>query len=183
MTPAEVIALATNMQIAASPGGIERQEAAGQRELLERNILPREIKGGTCEQLAQFGLKFGEDVDDLFVECELPSGWTKKAGAWDTHNDLLDEKGRIRAFLFFKAAFYDRQAYMSLRCRFKVDLYGKAQDDDHRFAAVTDSGNVILALGEWRRSDRATSDAYLEQGRAWLAQHYPRWESPLAYWD
>ena len=183
MTPEEAIKLATRIQIAATPGGIEQQESAGQRELLERNILPRLIRGGTREQLAQFGLRFGKDIDDLFVECVLPLGWTKKAGEWDTHNDLLDEKGRVRAFIFFKAAFYDRQAHMSLRGRFKVDLYQAGRDDAHRIAAVTDSGKVLLVLGEWRRSDPEASDAYLEQGRAWLAQRYPNWESPLAYWD
>jgi hypothetical protein len=188
MTPKEAMALAieqlNHTRIASTPGGIEQQEAAGQRTLIESNILPTTIRGATREQLTAFGFQFGQDMDDLFVECTLPPGWTKKAGEWDTHNDLLDEQGRIRAFIYYKAAFYDRQAYMSLTGRFKVDLYCKAKDDQHRLAAVTDYGKIIHELGEWGRSaDTEVTDALYEQGKAWLAEHYPGWESRTAYWD
>lgn len=190
MTPAETLARLTerlhHADIAASPERIVQEERNGQSFLLSQDVLPRRINGGTQAQLARFGLTFGADVDDLFVACVLPQGWTKRAGAWDTHNDLFDAQDRHRAFLYFKAVFYDRQAYMSLHQRFNVHLYGPGRDQDHRRATITDGGKVLLELGEWNRMGddfRETSSALHAQGVAWLNARYPQWNNVLAYWD
>ena len=58
-----------NLLVASTPGGIERQEAAGQRMLVASAMLPKEIHGATREQLTALGFKFGADVDELFVTC------------------------------------------------------------------------------------------------------------------
>ena len=82
--PAAIIALAQgdieNALIAATPGGIEAQEARGQQEFAANLTLPRSGNSwnSSCrEQLEEMGIVFGEDVDDLFVEVKLPEGWKK----------------------------------------------------------------------------------------------------------
>src|SRR3546814_9750516 len=53
-------------------------ETDGQRALVNGTMLPKDIRGATREQLAALGFEFGADVDELFVQCELPPGWTKR---------------------------------------------------------------------------------------------------------
>lgn len=112
--PAALAALAKgdldNFAVAATPGGIEAQEAAGQAMLCASAQLPKELHGCTRESLEALGFKFGNDVDELFVTCTLPPGWKKQATDHSMHSDLLDDQGRKRAGIFYKAAFYDRRA-------------------------------------------------------------------------
>ena len=89
-----------NALLASTPGGIEKQEAEGQRALVASTTLPKTIHGASRAQLTEIGFKFGEDADDLFVNCELPTGWTKRATNHSMHSDLLDDKGRKRAGIF-----------------------------------------------------------------------------------
>src|SRR3546814_332894 len=67
-----------NAIAASTPGGIEQQKTDGQRALVNGTMLPKDIRGATREQLAALGFEFGADVDELFVQCELPPGWTKR---------------------------------------------------------------------------------------------------------
>lgn len=92
------------------PGGIEAQEARGQRELVNSEVLPAK---GDWEQLEALGVKRGEPVagDRLFVHAELPAGWKKQATDHSLWSDLVDETGKKRASIFYKAAFYDRDAF------------------------------------------------------------------------
>ena len=119
--PAAIIALAQgdieNALIAATPGGIEAQEARGQQEFAANSTLPRSGNSwnSSCrEQLEEMGIVFGEDVDDLFVEVKLPEGWKKVPTDHSMWTDLVDEKGRKRASIFYKAAFYDMSAHISI---------------------------------------------------------------------
>lgn len=186
-TPAAIRALAegdlANALVALSPGGIEAQEAAGQAALVKSEMLPKEIRGITREQLTEMGFKFGKEVDELFVECQLPAGWSKRATSHAMWSELLDDKGRCRAAIFFKAAFYDRSADMSMNRRFRVDLNDVASDTEHRRASVKDGENVIQDLGEYKQDDRNAMDALSESGKLWLNQNFPQWEDPLAHWD
>jgi hypothetical protein len=102
----------SNAEVASTPGGIEAQEAAGQAMLCASAQLPKKMLGCTRESLEALGFKFGADVDELFVTCTLPAGWKKKATDHSMHSDLVDEQGRTRAGIFYKAAFYDRRADM-----------------------------------------------------------------------
>lgn len=102
-----------NALVANTPGGIERQERAGQRTLCESAILPKELRGTTREELTALGFVFGTDVDELFVRCDLPAGWQKRGSDHSMHSDLVDDTGNVRAHIFYKAAFYDRRADMS----------------------------------------------------------------------
>lgn len=97
------------------PGGIERQEAVGQHELVNSDALPAEIHGDRSV-LEAAGVVFGELVKDdpLFVNVTLPEGWKKVATDHSMHSDLLDADGKRRAGIFYKAAHYDRRADMMI---------------------------------------------------------------------
>ena len=116
MTPAALAALANgdidNAAIAATPGGIEAQEAAGQATFCAQEILPKDH--GDREAYEALGFRFGEDYDDIFVNASLPSGWAKRATDHSMWSDIVDENGTVRARVFYKAAFYDRRAFMLL---------------------------------------------------------------------
>lgn len=171
-----------NFLVASTPGGIERQEAAGQRTLVANAMLPKKIDGATREQLTALGFKFGADVDELFVSCELPPGWTKRGTDHSMHSDLLDEQGRKRAGIFYKAAFYDRRAHMSMDCRFRIDCYRDGSGEAMRRVDATDCGNIIKEFGEIKFDDWAGTDAMKRGAEAWLTEQYPEWQSPLACW-
>ena len=104
-----------NAVIASTPGGIEAQEAAGQQAFVASTTLPRECSGCTREQLESLGFQFGADVDDIFCEATLPEGWTKRPTDHAMWSEIVDGEDQVRALVFYKAAFYDRHAHISLR--------------------------------------------------------------------
>ncbi len=96
------------------PGAIEAQEARGQKELVMSDVLPVECDKSFQAELEAAGVKFGAQVqgDDLFREVTLPKGWVKRATDHSMWSELVDDKGTVRAMIFYKAAFYDRCAFM-----------------------------------------------------------------------
>ena len=186
MNPAALVAALNgdlaNALIASTPGGIEQQEADGQRTLVESSMLPKDIHGATLEQLTALGFKFGDDVDELFVACDLPPGWTKRGTDHSMHSDLLDEQGRKRARIFYKAAFYDRRADMTMERRYQVDCYQVGSSEQMCRVTVTDSGVNIKEFGEARVSDREGMKSLEVAARAWLTEHHPEWQDPLTCW-
>jgi hypothetical protein len=171
-----------NALIASTPGGIEQQEAAGQRTLVESAMLPKEIHGATREQLTALGFKFGADVDELFVACELPPGWTKRGTEHSMHSDLLDELGRNRASIFYKAAFYDRRADMRMNRRFNVEQFYEGSRAGYSRCVVTDGESIVFDSGEWKDHDYAHGDRLRANCEQWLNDTHPEWRSALACW-
>jgi len=171
-----------NALIASTPGGIELQEAAGQRALVASAMLPKEIHGATREQLEALGFKFGADVDELFVTCELPPGWKKQGTDHSMRSDLMDEQGRNRAGIFYKAAFYDRRADMSMHRRYNVESWRNGSSEQTHRVDVTDCGKVIKEFGEVKSGDWDGMDTMEKAAKAWLTEQHPEWQSPLACW-
>ncbi|KKN38014.1 hypothetical protein LCGC14_0757790 [marine sediment metagenome] len=95
---------------------IERTEAKGQRDLVNFDVLPVDILGGTEADFEALGFTFGEPVhnDPLFREATLPEGWKRQACDHAMYSDIVDETGAQRVSVFYKAASYDRNASMSL---------------------------------------------------------------------
>lgn len=189
-----------NFIVAATPGGIEAQEAAGQRSFVANSTLPKEMLHCTKEQLEKIGIIFGESADDLFYNVTLPEGWKKQPTSHSMWSDLLDEKGRKRASIFYKAAFYDRKAHISIESRFHItsqptDAQGNAvsyEDDDYRDRAthlrqiVTDAlagEPIFTGNGIVERRDHPKKDALYAECKAWLDDAYPNWEDATEYWD
>lgn len=108
--------------VTALPGGILAQEARGQSELVQSVQLP--IKGLLGRDRAAWealGVKILDastgtvDANDaLFCRVELPAGWKKVPTDHAMWTDLVDADGKLRGRIFYKAAFYDRCAHISL---------------------------------------------------------------------
>jgi hypothetical protein len=108
------------------PGAIEASEARGQAQFVASQSLPSDVRDRKVFEA--LGFTFGEPYKDdpIFAPATLPAGWTKRGTDHDMHSEILDEKGRVRAGVFYKAAFYDRRADMSLRGRYRINQeYGK----------------------------------------------------------
>lgn len=187
------------MLVGGPRGTIERSEARGQRELVAATVLPTDGMQWP-EQRAVWeamGIKLGDRVagDEMFTNVTLPAGWTKRPTDHSMWSDLVDDKGRVRARIFYKAAFYDRSARITPVTRFTVgrdfdrDDYNKVM----QYRAL-DSGSVVFASTElpiprvdgkqdWEATDRLEQQAKAEC-KAWLDGHgYPDYANPAAYWD
>ena len=94
---------------------IESQEKKGQEQLVYSAVLPVEGTSNEAEWAAM-GVKLGEpeDGDPLFRKATLPHGWKKVSTGHSMCSNLVDDRGIIRAKIFYKAAFYDRRADVSL---------------------------------------------------------------------
>lgn len=189
ITPAALFAAASgqldNFLAASTPGGIEAQEARGQAEQVRTQRLPKDFNGQTRGQFEKAGFVFGKDVDDLFVSVAYPPGWTGKATEHSMWSKIVDEQGRERVSVLYKAAFYDRSAHAGLCKRFgytsdhsNVDQASRAPYEE-KYAkiahVVTDCGEEVGPRFEGLKSD--------EEAKAWLDSHYPDWRDPLAYWE
>jgi hypothetical protein len=115
MTPAALNALLSgdmeNFRTASTPGGIEAQEARGQQALVSSDELP---KDAPWDELEAMGIKKGAPVGDLFVLATLPDGWKKVATGHSMWSELRNAEDKVVANIFYKAAFYDRSARLSL---------------------------------------------------------------------
>ena len=113
----------------------------------------------------------------MFQEVILPAGWKKVRTDHSMWSKLVDDKGRERASIFYKAAFYDRSAHMNLVRRFTVDTYKY-----NNKSVVLDGGTTELFEhrhnGEY--SGGKIARGYCEH---WLDENYPEWRDKTAYWD
>ena len=108
-----------NFIAAATPGGIERSEHHGQKEFLAHDALPI-ATAADWEILESWGVEKGEAIDDLFYSAKLPTGWSKVAGKVPRGSTLCDDRGLVRANIFYKAAAYDKVAELYVfRNRFR----------------------------------------------------------------
>ena len=105
----------SNFEIASKPGGIEAQEAQGQKDFCNSGTFPKKHAQCTREQFEALGVVYLECAEDnLFINVELPAGWTIKPNDHPMWNSLIDNKGKLIASIFYKAAFYDRDAFIRL---------------------------------------------------------------------
>lgn len=186
MNPAAIGALAkgdfANAEIAITPGGIQAQEKDGQLKFVSAEILPKNINKSDRENLCKLGFLFGNDVDELFVECKLPAGWSKRATSHQMWSDLLDGLGRVRARIFYKAAFYDRRADFYLLCRLKIEEKFPMPPDEFVSMSIIREGVQIEFIGAYRPGDLEAHHSFRKSSEGWLKQNYPDWKNPLAYW-
>ena len=165
---------------------IEGVEKEGQHSLVFSDVLPSNMYGER-ECFEAMGIVFGEQVegDELFVHCQLPEGWRKQATDHSLWSDLLDDKGRARASIMYKAAFYDRDAGMRPCCRLisRVD-YGS---DEYSVGRVFDGTEVLFETAKHFVSDDVPgyqcSDNVIQELDEWLQTNFPDHKDPLAYWD
>lgn len=124
-----------------NPDAIVAQEAEGQKELIESLQLPRKCSQprditNASEQYQKMGIKVfpTSKGDELFIGVKLPDGWKKEATEHEMWNNLIDDKGRTRATFFYKAAFYDRKAFVNFNHRYVYETkYLQTRDDAKSF--------------------------------------------------
>lgn len=124
-----------NFLVAVVPGGIEAQEAQGQREMVVSTVLPRPQFPEEKQTFEELGFVFGEPVagDPLFQHAKLPDGWRKEPTEHSMWTKIVDDRGVDRVEIFYKAAFYDRDAFMRLTnvgSMFVYDYVSKTGLDD-----------------------------------------------------
>lgn len=175
-----------NLFIALTPGGIEAQEAAGQIALVKASDrLPRVIRPHSVDlaRVAQaWGMKLGDVVDDLFISVVLPEGWRIEATDHSMHSALIDASGAERAGIFYKAAFYDRRASLTVNRRYVVHVeYG----EETNVVSVKDmkSQTTIHDAGTYGRKNHSVGDSMSDAAKVWLDREFPQHDDPLAYWD
>jgi len=98
-----------------NPRAIEAQEKRGQQELVNSAQLPVKCPPDLKAKLTAAGVVFGSGTpgDSLFCSATLPKGWKKVGTDHDMWSHLVDDKGVKQAMIFYKAAFYDRDAFLS----------------------------------------------------------------------
>ncbi len=84
---------------------VENQEARGQHSFVESDTLPTDIQPEQKAILEKMGVVFDKSVDEnpIFQYVTLPTGWKKVPTDHSMWSKLVDEKGRERAAIFYKA--------------------------------------------------------------------------------
>lgn len=183
--------LAEGLFSGSTDGIIEGQEERGQISFAESDTLPTQWQTDNGREiLERAGVVFHEQVEDdeLFTYVTLPDGWKKemRSSYWTW---LLDDKGRARAGLFYKAAFYDRRADGHLNRRFNPDRAGR-HNTTHA-CVVLDVDKEIFRTDSfpyWLDEDKKEFNVYgfdtcYRQAVDWLDEHYPDWKDQEAYWE
>jgi len=185
------------LAIASFPGGIEHSEAVGQREFTASDTLPTEMSREDAAILQKFGVEFIGPVegDALFQFVKLPAGWRKEGTDHAMWSKLLDDKGRERGRIFYKAALYDRRARLRLRPRFAVQQDYDAERKNDVVFEVRDGETLIHSTGpiafmapqngareEWLKLDELRQSE-AAKAEAWLNERFPGWESPASHWS
>lgn len=141
---------------------IGAQERAGQAQLVHSDRLPTDIHGDRADFEA-IGFTFGEpdDRDPMFAPATLPEGWKREGSDHAMWSYIVDQLGRRRASIFYKAAFYDRSAHMSL-----TTVYGYVGDCAY-------DNKPIVTDEEWATRE-AVHDACLAHAK-YAEEHLQQW--------
>ena len=96
-------------------GMIDASELRGQSELVSSTQLPVKVRGDKA-RLEAAGVVFGEPCkgDELFCDAVLPDGWKIEATDHSLWSKLIDANRNKQARIFYKAVFYDRDAFMDV---------------------------------------------------------------------
>ena len=160
----------------------------------------REITGANVEaytrvQYEKLGIEIISEHDELFWNVKLPEGWEIKPTDHSMWNELLDNKGRKRMTFFYKAAFYDRDAFSNLQTRYQLDVTHIADSADYDLwkksdiqGTVKDGDAVIYqtkcvpAVEDYSEEDEIKSGLW-EELKTFMNEHYPDYKNVHAYWD
>ncbi len=190
ITAAAIAALnnndAANFLVASTPGGIERQEKRGQEDFVNSTLFPFQCEMDSAKEglevLEKWGFKFGKKVDELFMECVLPDGWKKEASDHSMHSDIVDDKGRRRVGIFYKAAFYDRRASFHIVARYGFHyLFDDDRGSNHLGYEIKKDGKTIKTF---LFSDLGSDKKVVQKiAMDYLDKNYPDREKLGSYWD
>lgn len=153
---------------------IESEERAGQAQLVNSTQLPTRLQSPR-EDFEAVGFTFGAPTsgDPMFMEGTLPQGWKREASDHAMWSHIVDEHGRRRASIFYKAAFYDRSAHMSLTNVFgylhHCMYYGHPVVTDDTWATRE---AIAEAADQHAKQAQADLDTWTRSGNAkYMAEH------------
>ncbi|RKR92840.1 hypothetical protein BDK92_7322 [Micromonospora pisi] len=156
---------------------ITDMEAAGQRQLVHSDLLPTRILGGSQAEFEAVGFEFGDPdpSDPMFRPATLPEGWKREGSDHAMWSYLVDGYGRRRVSIFYKAAFYDRSAHMSLNTvgsYLRDMLYeGNTPILDNEWLTREVAVTELAALRDRHLTEAAEADGWAQQGdEYWKAQ-------------
>jgi len=98
------------------PDKIEEQEVLGASEVVEYDSIP--TNGCSTDQEIESFTNLGFEIhavfsnDELFRGASLPPGWKKRPTGHNMWTEIVDETGKKRFSIFYKAASYDRDAFI-----------------------------------------------------------------------
>lgn len=163
----------------------------------ERNkIVTRNNIEYTKQQYEKMGITIVSEFDDLFWNVTLPDGWKIKATEHSMWNNLVDHKNRKRANFFYKAAFYDRDAFINFDTRFNLCV-GHIADPDSDYevwknsdyqGTIKDGEEVIFSTecvpstGNYNDDDKIR-DTLRKMLHSFMEDKYPDYGDINAYWD
>jgi hypothetical protein len=178
---------------ASNPDIIEVRQRIGIAELIRQEKLPKDILNHNREVIEGLGFAFGPDIDGLFVAATLPKGWSKVSTKHDMWINLLDEKNRIRAGIFFKEAFYDSSSSVRWSTRFRCTI---AAEDGRRFQDFNDdivpTVGVVMDCGveiyrtkpeNLAMTENNVSSQLVAKAHEWLTDRYPKADNVFEHWD
>jgi hypothetical protein len=128
MNPACIAALAkgdiANALVAATPGGIEAQEASEQARAVRNSLIPNTVgfpgnkKVDSRPLLEALGFSI-KGTDELFHAVVLPPGWEIVPTGHSMWSNI-NFNGVTVMTMFYKGAFYDRRADLNIHEKFAI---------------------------------------------------------------
>lgn len=110
----------------------------------------------------------------LLVQATLPSGW-QATQTEDRHGLLIDDKGHVRAELFYKGAPHETKGHLRMRHRYTT-FCGRPGNFDW---CVWDYATETVLFED----SSVSGDEQYSRAKAWLNEQFPSWEDPSKYWN
>lgn len=132
------------------------QESQGQREVVNSTQIPTDMH---CkpEELEALGFVLGpvNANDPMFREATLPDGWQREGSDHAMWSYIVDEREFRRVAIFYKAAFYDRSAHLSIQ----REPTTRAQDDSY------EAFSEWCPFGGWVTENRKEGDNFVRSAK------------------
>ncbi|MEV7013461.1 hypothetical protein [Streptosporangium sp. NPDC051022] len=154
------------------PGAIEAQEAAGGEAMAAGDCEVIPARGSDALALLGFSLGEVDSRDPLFRTATLPEGWKRAASDHAMWTHLVDELGRKRVAMFYKASWYDRKAFCQIESVYSyisTCLYEDTTPVLDETWATRDA--VLEALEEVRKSEQETLDLWFGRPESFAAEY------------
>jgi len=193
--PAEaLLALAVGMSTGSASSFIEDQERQGQSQLVNSDRLPSDIRDREAFEALGFTFDKPDADDPMFMPATLPAGWKREGSDHAMWSYIVDELGRQRVAIFYKAAFYDRSAFARL---VGLDSYVTnwveydgpavifddkwATRDAVRTAVAEAAGGCLKQAADFRRY--AQEPGRDDTNRQWCGEHAADYDARAAKYD
>lgn len=132
---------------------LHNSEAAATHNIAK---LPNQLRYAEWSDLVRWGILRCGAQNKYFCEVALPSGWSVRPGEAADWQELVDDKGRVRADIYSCHNFASTRAFMALRRRITT-AYEFSQDGSSLRVVVMD-GNERMHSTSWMACDANSID-------------------------